>query len=98
MQVTGLRKPLEPTEAFELSDGRFVCSTHLRTVCDKCYMDFSSTDQILNNDSEEYEEDESDGDEMLTEEEMNAFKERMIAKKGAATTHVFFQPWRLSTD
>ncbi|KIX94677.1 uncharacterized protein Z520_09723 [Fonsecaea multimorphosa CBS 102226] len=63
----------------ELPDGRLVCSAHKLTVCGKCCVDYSFMDEILEDDDKE----ESDGDVMLTEEEMKAFRERLIAKKGA---------------
>jgi hypothetical protein len=62
----------------ELTDGRLVCSAHRLTVCGKCCVDYSFMDEVLDDGKEE-----SDGDELLTEEEMKAFRERMIAKKGA---------------
>lgn len=65
-------------EPEELSDGRLVCSAHKLTICGKCCVDYSFMDDILDEDKEG----ESDGDELLTEEEMAAFRARMIAKKG----------------
>jgi len=62
----------------ELPDGRLVCSAHKLTVCGKCCADYSSMDDVLGEDNEE----ESDGDKEMTEEEMAAFRARMIAKKG----------------
>lgn len=96
VQVTGLRKSLESTEPIELSDGRLICSPHRLTICGKCCVDYSFMDEILTDDDEE--EEESDGDVPLTEEEMKAFRKRMIAKKGAAVIPFLSQPWRPSTN
>jgi hypothetical protein len=65
-------------DPIELTDGRLVCSTHRLTVCGKCCVDYSFMFEVSDDGEEE-----SDGDELLTEEEMKAFRERMIAKKGA---------------
>lgn len=62
----------------ELTDGRLVCRAHRQVVCAKCTVDYSFMDDI----SDEENKEESDGDELLTEEEMKAFRQRMIAKKG----------------
>jgi len=60
-----------------LPDGHLVCSAHKLTVCGKCCVDYSFMDDILGDDSGQ-----SDGDEVMTEEEMAAYRARMIAKKG----------------
>ena len=66
------------SDFIELPDGRLVCSAHKLTVCGKCCVDYSFMDEVLDDGKEE-----SDGDELLTEEEMKAFRERLVAKKGA---------------
>ncbi|OQV00566.1 hypothetical protein CLAIMM_06047 [Cladophialophora immunda] len=71
----------ESDGAEQLPDGRMICSAHKLTVCYKCCVDYSFMDEILDDEDDEDKE-ESDGDELLTEEEMKAFRERMIAKKG----------------
>lgn len=65
------------TEYIELPDGRLVCSAHRLVVCGKCCVDYSFMDEVLDDGKGE-----SDGDEILTEEEMKAFKERLVARKG----------------
>jgi len=59
----------------ELPDGRLVCSAHKLTVCGDCCADYSFVEDVLH----EYNEEDLDGDEELTEEEMAAFRACMIA-------------------
>jgi hypothetical protein len=81
-------------EPIELSGGQLVCAAHYLTVCGKCCVDYSFMDEDLAGDDEDDED--SDGDVLLTEEEMEAFRKRLIAKKGATTYFSFLsQPWRL---
>jgi len=62
----------------ELPNGKMVCKPHKLVVCGKCCVDFSFMDEEVSGD----EGDASEGDELLTEEEMEAFRASMIAKKG----------------
>lgn len=71
----------------ELPDGRLVCKAHRFVVCYECTVDYSCMDEVLNEDKQE----ESDEDELLTEEEMKAFRERMIVKKGMCSDKLCVQ-------
>jgi hypothetical protein len=82
-------------EPIELPDGRLVCKAHQLTVCANCCVDYSFMDEILDNNEDEVDDHndeaeddkdegsaQSDDDELLTEEEMAAFRARMVAIKG----------------
>ena len=79
------------TDMIELPDGRLLCAAHQLTICGKCCVDYSFMAEVL--DDEEGKKEESDGDELLTEEEMK----RLVAAKGETSYSLPFSlSWYLA--